>query len=285
MIISINGRIVSPDKARISVLDQAVLSGYGVFETLLAVNGQPVWLTEHLARLERSRRALNIPQRFKQRRIADFVRLATGRFQRQYARVRITLTAGAGGLWNSHDCPAILIIIVNDHQIPPSESVFVGELVETGLADNWLARHKTTSWLPHLVLSPDCRPRIGKKESNQTLQILNSPTLGITEFSHAALILRRRNNILTAPEEIVFPSLTRQKILRQLQREPRWKIKCRRLKVADLLGADEIIGANSLRLAFALKELRIGTRRKKYAEPTLAPMLYQTLLASVSRQR
>lgn len=57
-IVYLNSRFLPLKKARISVLDRGFLFGDGVYEVLLARNGEPLHLREHLKRLRRSLQAI-----------------------------------------------------------------------------------------------------------------------------------------------------------------------------------------------------------------------------------
>jgi branched-chain amino acid aminotransferase len=59
-IVYLNGSLIPLSQARISPMDHGFLHGYGLFETMRAYNGRVFRLEQHLARLERSARALNI---------------------------------------------------------------------------------------------------------------------------------------------------------------------------------------------------------------------------------
>ncbi|MGQ9501979.1 MAG: aminotransferase class IV [Anaerolineae bacterium] len=49
--VSLNGKIVSPDQAQISLYSPAVLYGFGVYESIEVINGTPFYLDKHLKRL------------------------------------------------------------------------------------------------------------------------------------------------------------------------------------------------------------------------------------------
>ena len=55
-----NGRIVPENCAMLSVLDRGFLYGDGFFETILAVDGKPEYLGDHLERLLQSCREFRI---------------------------------------------------------------------------------------------------------------------------------------------------------------------------------------------------------------------------------
>jgi branched-chain amino acid aminotransferase len=57
----INGAAVPPHEASVSVFDIGFQRGYGCFEAMRAYNGVPFRLQQHLRRLERSARNLQIP--------------------------------------------------------------------------------------------------------------------------------------------------------------------------------------------------------------------------------
>jgi branched-chain amino acid aminotransferase/4-amino-4-deoxychorismate lyase len=78
--------------------DRGFLLADGLFETILAVSGRPIFLSEHLARLERGCAALGLPAPD-----ASVVRVAVTRVLARAdvkagrAAVRLTWTAGSGG--------------------------------------------------------------------------------------------------------------------------------------------------------------------------------------------
>ncbi len=66
MEVFINGQFLPISQATISVQDRGLLYGDGLFETIRAEAGKPLWLGHHLARLAQSAAALNLtlPQSF-----------------------------------------------------------------------------------------------------------------------------------------------------------------------------------------------------------------------------
>ena len=60
VVVCLNGALIPLTQARISPMDYGFLHGYGLFETMRAYSGHVFRLEKHLARLERSARALNI---------------------------------------------------------------------------------------------------------------------------------------------------------------------------------------------------------------------------------
>lgn len=57
-ITSIDGRIVRPERATVAIQDWGFRYGWGVFETIRLTKGRPLFLTQHLARIQQTAAAL-----------------------------------------------------------------------------------------------------------------------------------------------------------------------------------------------------------------------------------
>lgn len=92
----IDGSLVPADQASVDVQDRGFMVGYGVFETLRTVDGQPFALTRHLDRLGRSARGLGLPDPDPAVvRTAVHQTLASRDVVGPDIRIRITYTGGA----------------------------------------------------------------------------------------------------------------------------------------------------------------------------------------------
>ncbi|WP_026119568.1 aminotransferase class IV [Nocardiopsis ganjiahuensis] len=92
------GAVLEEKDARIPVADHGITVGDGVFETVRAQNGRPFALTRHLKRLARSAQGLGMDEPDLEL-IADGVAQAVAANpELPDARVRITVTDGAGPL-------------------------------------------------------------------------------------------------------------------------------------------------------------------------------------------
>src|SRR5262249_33607253 len=90
----IDGDLVAPDAAKLSVFDHGFTVGDGVFETVRVIAGRPFALGRHLARLHRSadRLGLAVPVGDPElRAVGEDVLAAAGL---PAARLRITVTGG-----------------------------------------------------------------------------------------------------------------------------------------------------------------------------------------------
>jgi branched-subunit amino acid aminotransferase/4-amino-4-deoxychorismate lyase len=276
-IVSINGKITSAKRARISVFDEGLMLGSGQFETLLAIGNRPIWLAEHLARMEKTRRFFGHPKVYSQKQIAQFVTEAVRAHPNQSKAVRLFRTAGAGARWGgagSDDDRGSVIVIVAPHTFPNITKGQSAYLTQSPLSDGWQSRHKTLSWLAHTF------PRAGAatKRDPGGLDLFFSPNSGVTEFASAAILIRKGARVYTPPETHILPSVTRLKALRILKRKTcPFKLRIKRLEPADIFSADEIIGLSSTRLVFPIGLLANSVSKtpksKRYSDFTLAAHL------------
>jgi branched-chain amino acid aminotransferase len=107
----LNGSLVDPDAASVSVFDHGFTVGDGVFETLKTIGGVPFALRRHLERLRRGaeRLGLDVPLADPAlRAVIDEVVAASGL---EAARLRITVTGGVGpaGTGRSGGRPTLVV--------------------------------------------------------------------------------------------------------------------------------------------------------------------------------
>ncbi len=280
VIVSINGKIVSPAEASISVLDSGLLAGLGVFETLLAEDKYIFRLREHLARLGNSRIALGLPTNFSAQQIEDFIREALDNFpadsNEKYRRIRVTLTGGntGAGLWGTEALDGSLIVIIQEHTLPKESEKPSAEIVSSASSLHWLTEHKVISRMALSHPAPS--------HSSQNFQILYHQLVGVTEFGFASLFVRKGKMVVTSPDKDVFPGICRAGIIKDWPAiAPEYELKKQKLETADLLNADEVIGVNSLRTAFSIFSLKDNTGSPKsvtFPKPILTPELRAFLL-------
>ena len=96
-IVSINGKIAgSPDEARISVLDRGFLFGDQVFEVLVAFGSKILDQKEHLSRLRKSARALDLSIPWGDGELTLELEALVQRLRARKTYLRLTVTRGEG---------------------------------------------------------------------------------------------------------------------------------------------------------------------------------------------
>lgn len=112
----INGQLVSPDRACISVFDHGLLYGDGIFEGIRFYHGRAFRLAAHLRRLQQSAAALRIGIPYGPGELEQGVRQIIGAFDGDHGYLRLLVTRGEGPLGLDADtCGRPNVIIIADH--------------------------------------------------------------------------------------------------------------------------------------------------------------------------
>ncbi|MFD0691958.1 aminotransferase class IV [Actinomadura fibrosa] len=148
----LNGELLDPERAVVSVFDHGLMVGDGIFETVKAQHGEPFALTRHLRRLARSAAGLGLPEPDHDALAQGTLEVLAAAPKWPLARVRITYTSGPGPLGSDRGDagPTVSIIVAEQKPFPPaadvtvvpwprSERAAVAGLKTTSYAENALA--------------------------------------------------------------------------------------------------------------------------------------------------
>jgi branched-chain amino acid aminotransferase len=122
-LVMIEGRIVPPAEAVISVFDRGFLYGDSVFETIRTYDGKPFALIEHIERLKSSASLVLIEMPASTDQIAEEVRQAVAAAGNAESYIRVMVTRGTGelGLDPGLAKNPLRVIIVAPLVSPPEE--------------------------------------------------------------------------------------------------------------------------------------------------------------------
>jgi branched-chain amino acid aminotransferase len=123
MQIYLDGALVGPDEARVSVFDHGLLYGDGVFEGIRVYNRRIFRLEAHLDRLYASARAIALAIPLDRRQMTDAIERTVRANGRDDAYIRLIVTRGVGELGiDPRTCPRpSVIIIVGDVHVYPRD--------------------------------------------------------------------------------------------------------------------------------------------------------------------
>ena len=224
MIVSIDGQIVPPEQATVSIFDRGFQHGDGLFETFRTWDGVAVTWPEHEARLRRSAAALRLPVAAAIE-VHPAIEAAGGGDQ----RVKVIVTRGGR-----------TIVIVEPLGPLPTE-------VAAAVVDLPLARrregHKTLAYVENRI-ARDLAIAAGADEAIR----LDADGL-VAEGSSSNVFVVEGEAILTPPEgNGLLPGITRGHVLALGARE-------RRISVAELRAADEVFVTSAIRGVVAVTRL------------------------------
>jgi branched-chain amino acid aminotransferase len=241
--VSIDGELVDPEHATISVFDRGLLYGDGSFEILRTWNGVAVDLTRHIARLRDTANELELAVPAA---LADFVAATLAAAGPGDHRIRILITRGPGALHRrlSDLGPGRAIVIVEPLPSQPTELAAV--VVDLPLARRHGRGHKTLAYLDSVL----AREMAGGDEA-----IRLDADGNVAEGATSNVFVVAAGVVATPPADGgVLPGIVRGRVLEL----------CDRLGIATVLrtvsrrelhAADEVFVTSSLRGVVAVTSL------------------------------
>jgi branched-chain amino acid aminotransferase len=111
----LNGQLVPPEQATVSVYDHGVLYGDGVFEGIRLYNHRVFKLATHLRRLEHSARAIRLTLPYSLDQLAQATRDTIAANDLTHGYIRLCVTRGVGSLGlNPFTCERPSVFIIAD---------------------------------------------------------------------------------------------------------------------------------------------------------------------------
>ncbi|GAC1577379.1 MAG: branched-chain-amino-acid transaminase [Ktedonobacteraceae bacterium] len=143
----INGRWVHPNKGTISINDVAVLRGYSAFESLRTYDRRPFHLDEHLNRLYRSAKMIELNIPYAREHITHIIHEIIERNTYKHASIRILVTGGEteDGILPSGN--AILAVLITQLGERDMERFAKGYRVITSRLQRISPEAKTTNYI------------------------------------------------------------------------------------------------------------------------------------------
>lgn len=281
----LNGKIVPAEKALVPIFDRGLNYGDGVFETIKAVEGKPLFLKEHLKRLIQGARALRMDVRLLEPFI-DSVNsgaleslLKKNRLDRGDAYIKLLVTRGSdrgGHLPQKGLSPTALIVTkkIDNARLSLLREKGVGAITVEGLAPA-VPGVKSLNYLAS-VLAKMSAGKAGAFEALFTTGGL------IMEGSSTNIFAIKKGRVTTPPLALLTPAGALPGIIRGEIKKlaPKNSIPFLEapLTIAALEGADEAFLTNSITGVIPLikvNRVKIGT-----GKPGPLTRLFQKLLAS-----
>jgi len=226
----LNGKILPVKQAGISVNDIGILRGYGVFDILRTSNGRPFQLAEHLSRLNRSAKVLNLRLPLKRITLEKIIRKLIRLNGLKESRIRIVLTGGKSenGMDYNPLTPTLFILVEKFCDMPK-------ELYENGgrLATIDHQRNLPEAKIINYQTGIRNGGILGKKKAVELLYVNQGKIL---EGMGSNFFFLRGNALITADDGIL-KGTTRKLILKLAKKH--FKTELRDIKLSELKTADE----------------------------------------------
>ena len=243
-VVYLNGKMIEPGQAKISVFDHGFLYGFGLFETMRAYAGRLFLLEQHLNRLTKSAELLGLPIDTKE--LGEAARDTLNANGLREARVRITVSAGEAKVppETGRKCKPTLMITAEYYQPHPEETYRKGFHATISTirrnSQSPLSRLKSANYLESLFSKEQARSR-GVQEA-----ILLNEKGFLAEASMSNIFLASDGTLITPDDDSgILPGITRDTVM-ELAKEMGIKVCTERISLDELFGADEVFLTNSL---------------------------------------
>ena len=238
--IYINGQLLPPEDAKISVYDHGLLYGDGVFEGVRVYGGKIFRLNEHTSRLYESARAirLRVPLEFDELKAAQKKTVADNDIQDGYIRMVLTRGAGSLGLDIDRTSDPQLIIIADTISLYPAEMYRDGlKLITASTIRNHPAalspRIKSLNYLNNIMA------KIEGKDAGCVEAVMLNFKGEVAECTGDNLFIVRRGVLLTPPLDAgILEGVTRNVVM-ELARAAGIEVRAEPLLRHDIYVADE----------------------------------------------
>lgn len=236
-----NGEYISPDEATVSVFDHGLLYGDGVFEGIRAYEGCVFKLEEHVDRLFRSARVINLDIPREKSETIEAVVETVRKNDLNDAYIRLVVTRGQGdlGLDPEHCSEPTMFIIAADIELYPEEVYDQGlELITVPTRRNQPEainpRIKSLNYLNNIMAKMEAK-QAGYKEAI----MLNEQGYVVECTGDNIFIVENDDLIRTPPPHMgVLEGITRESLI-ELAEEEGLEVREEPFNRYDLYVADE----------------------------------------------
>jgi branched-chain amino acid aminotransferase len=247
-VVSIDGVIVAPDAAQVSVYDRGFLYGDAVFEVLRVYGGKPFALGEHLERLRRSAGRVAIDLPWDDAALGREIERAVAAGGGGEAYVRVMVTRGAGPLSLDPDTAGVpLRVVLVEPVVLPPRSVYAEGIaavtvqIDRAVDGTAAAGAKVTNYLASVLALREAKAR-GAREA-----IVVDSRGRVIEGATSNVFAVRGGRVGTPPESAgILAGITRRHVLAAARRAG-MGVDEASLTVPDLHAAKEVFITSSIR--------------------------------------
>lgn len=249
----INGRFVDREHACISVLDNAVLYGEGLFETFLCIDDRLIFREGHLRRLYRGARVTGMKIPVKRDTLIDWLTRAVRAHPDRIKKLRLTISSGESARWAGKQGTPQVIVTVSSHELP--EKPFKLHVSSFRVdQDSVFRRIKTISYGIHAAAL-----KIAKQKRCDDALMLNE-TGKVAEATSANIFWVRKGRVYTPPiSSGCLEGVTREYTCREARRLG-INVMEKNETLEQMLTADEVFLSSSLKLVIGVSRVVSGPR-------------------------
>ena len=232
----VNGRFLPLEEATVSVEDRGFQFGDGIYEVIRTYHGRPFQLDAHLARLQRSAQAIELPLPWNVQQWVTHIHDGIKRSGYPESKVYLQLTRGAAPRDHVFPAAATTTAVMTVREMCPLDTALRDSGVAVMTMDDWRWGRcdiKSVNLLPNVM----ARQKAKQAGAFEAVFIRNGQ---VTEGAVSNVMIVKAGRVLTAPEgEQILSGVTRTIVL-ELTKKEGLSVEERFVSLDDLLRADEI---------------------------------------------
>jgi len=237
----LNGEFVAEEEASVNVFDHGLLYGDGIFEGIRAYEGYVFQLDQHLDRLYRSARIINldIPHSLEEMKEIILDTLRENQFQDAYIRPLITRGKGSLGL-SPTSCESPTVIVICKEW----RTLYDEELYRQGLrAITSSVRNQPVDGLPPTVKSLNYLTNVlaslqaTRWDADEAIMLDGRGY--VSEGAADNLFIYRKGEVFSPPVVNNLPGVTR-RVLLDILKEKGYSVREEDFGLAELYSAEEV---------------------------------------------
>lgn len=262
----LNNEYVPAQNARIPVSDLSVQRGYGVFDFFRTYQGKPLYIEDHLHRLEQSASLLRLPLPYSRDQLKEIVIKLIQKNQLASSGIRITITGGVSVDSYSISHPTL---IITEQNLEMAEVMHNGLKLITYEYQRELPRVKSINYLTGVWL----QDTIHRSGADDVLYNHNGFAL---ELPRSNFFIVSQDGRLVTPSLNILEGVTRKRILKIASE--RMPVECRPVSVDELSTAAEMFVSSTTKRISPVLEMN-GQKIGNGKPGGITKELFRALLA------
>jgi branched-chain amino acid aminotransferase len=235
----VDGQFVPAADAVIPVDDLAIMRGLGVFDLLRTLDGKPLFLEEHIMRLEDSARRIGIALPWPRAQLMRLVMEALHRNSFKESNIRIVVTAGSSpDFLTPQEKPRLLILVTRAPALP-GEWYTDGVKIITYFSERNIPGAKSIDYVPATIALRQAR-------DHDAIEAVYVDRNGLVLEGTTSNLFTVFGDALVTPDSGILNGVTRRAVLSLA--EKMGPVDLRDLNLDELLTADEVFitGTNKM---------------------------------------
>ena len=226
---NVNGEIVPIENAVINVRDLGFLRGYSVFDFFRIYKGQPVFIEDHLARLERSANELGLQLPYSKAELVEKIIALAKANEMDFGGIKIILT---GGYSSDGFLPATPNIVMLAGKLPTYD-VSLYTKGSKLMAYEYIRETpytKTTNYLKPISIQQEI-------EAAEAFDVLYHDGVYISESARSNFFIINHDGTIITPDKDALKGITRKHVLAIARKH--FKVEIRPVSIKETMAARE----------------------------------------------